>query len=199
MAAYLILASFLLSAQTVHVVRNNGLEFSPDAITITVGDTVDWQIGGSHKVLQVSQATYDVNGTTALDGGFEAPFGGGKVAFNSVGTFYYVCTPHASLGMKGIVTVEGAAASLVATLPTLNLSLATLAEGTFQVRFQREPSAQATLRVLDLSGRVVQQQSLARLDAQASITLDLTPLPRGTYLIELRQAGFAPAIVRVIR
>lgn len=199
MVACLILAGTLLSAQTVHVVSNDGLDFSPDEITITVGDTVDWQIGGSHNVVQVSQTTYNANEATALDGGFEVSFGGGRLVFDSVGTFYYVCNPHASLGMKGIVNVQEATTRLAETVPTLDFSITTLAEGKFQVSFQREPSAQVSFRILDLSGRVVQQPAPAMLGLKTTQVLDLTALPRGAYLIELRQEGFAPATVRVIR
>lgn len=103
------LLGFGLHAQSVQVVNNVGLTFSPNSVNITEGDTVQWMIAGNHNVLEVSLATFNANGTTALPGGFSTPFGGGKVAFDTPGTYYYVCTPHASAGMKGTITVTAAA------------------------------------------------------------------------------------------
>ena len=102
-----LLCGLVSQAQTTHVVSNSGLNFVPANLTITAGDTVDWQISSSHNVREVSQATYNANGT-ASNGGFQLGSGGGKQAFPNPGTFYYVCTPHASSGMKGIVTVNSA-------------------------------------------------------------------------------------------
>jgi plastocyanin len=86
------------------VVSASGLTYTPSDITICVGDDINFAIGGSHNAVEVDLATWNANGTTS-NGGFSLPFGGGTVTFNTVGTFYYVCTPHASAGMKGKVTV----------------------------------------------------------------------------------------------
>ncbi|MCI4666666.1 MAG: CHRD domain-containing protein [Bacteroidia bacterium] len=92
--------------QTTHTVNNQGLTFVPSSITIQQGDIVNWQIANNHNVVQVSQATWNANGTAPLTGGFNIPFGGGQFTFNTPGTFYYVCQPHAGLSMKGTVTVN---------------------------------------------------------------------------------------------
>ena len=55
----------------------------------------------------MSEATWNANGTTS-NGGFDLPFGGGTVVLTQVGIHYYVCVPHASLGMKGTITVNPA-------------------------------------------------------------------------------------------
>ena len=107
---YMLLLFLLLpaafAAATTHTVTNSGLTFSPSTLTINVGDTVVWNIGSSHNVVEVSQSTWNSNGNTPLTGGFSTPFGGGTVVFSSTGTHYYVCSPHASSGMKGTITVE---------------------------------------------------------------------------------------------
>lgn len=98
-----LLSTAVMAATT--VVTNSGTTFTPANITITQGDTVQFNIGGSHNVVEVSQATYNANGTTS-NGGFTLPFGGGQLTGLTAGTYYYVCTPHASLGMKGTITVS---------------------------------------------------------------------------------------------
>ena len=94
-----------LSAQK--EITNDGFSFSPASLTIEAGDNVTFVLEGIHNAVEVSQATWNANGTTALPGGFSVPFGGGELlpAQLSVGTHYYVCTPHAGLGMKGIIIV----------------------------------------------------------------------------------------------
>lgn len=90
-------------------VTNSGNSFTPNFITITVGDSVDFTpIASNHDAREVSQATWNVNGSTMLPGGFQTPFGGGLVlpAQLTVGTHYYVCTPHAGFGMKGRIVVQ---------------------------------------------------------------------------------------------
>ncbi len=103
----LMLSSSLTAFCTVFTINNSGNTFTPANITITFGDTVNFVIAGSHDAREVSQTTYNANGNTALPGGFQTPFGGGMVlpAQLAVGTHYFVCTPHAAFGMKGIITV----------------------------------------------------------------------------------------------
>jgi plastocyanin len=111
------LLSFLLFSfiqvtgfSTVHKIQNVGTSFSPETITITAGDTVEFDIETSHNAVEVSKSTWDANGSTALSGGFSVAKGGGSVlpAKLAEGTHYYVCQPHASMGMKGTIIVKGA-------------------------------------------------------------------------------------------
>lgn len=88
-------------------IRNAGTTFSPATLTIHVGDVVVFILASAHDAVEVTKATYDANGNTS-NGGFSVPFGGGSVTFSATGTYYFVCQPHASLGMKGIITVTGA-------------------------------------------------------------------------------------------
>jgi plastocyanin len=103
---------FLLASAshaTVYTINNSGFTFSPPNITILDGDSIRFVIGGSHDAREVSQATYQANGNTALPGGFQTNFGGGLLLPSQlpVGIHYYVCTPHAGFGMKGAIEVIG--------------------------------------------------------------------------------------------
>ncbi|HNW55441.1 MAG TPA: plastocyanin/azurin family copper-binding protein, partial [Bacteroidales bacterium] len=84
-------------------ITNAGFTFSPAAVTINLGDDVNFQLGASHDAVEVSKVTFDAGGNTPLAGGFSVAFGGGTVTVDklTVGTHYYVCSPHASVGMKG--------------------------------------------------------------------------------------------------
>lgn len=64
----------------------------------------------THDVVEVDQQAYDAEENVPLAGGFTLPKGGGTLltANLSIGTHYYICAPHITLGMKGTITINGA-------------------------------------------------------------------------------------------
>ncbi len=93
-------------AQQTATLGFSGGNYSPAILTITEGDTILFSVTASHPVREVTQATWNANGSTS-NGGFTAT-NGQKVKFNTVGTFYYVCTNHFASGIKGQIVVEAA-------------------------------------------------------------------------------------------
>jgi plastocyanin len=93
---------------TTWTITNSGFTFSPSTITITEGDDVIFSLEGIHTAVEVSQSTWNANGNTLIPGGFQTSLGGGLVPSTKlgVGTHYYVCGPHSSEGMKGIIIVQ---------------------------------------------------------------------------------------------
>ena len=109
---FISIITFTFSAfATRDTVRNNGFTFSPDSISINVGDTVIWILDNMHNVVEVDSSTWASNGNTS-NNGFTQPFGGGSEVFNTAGKYFYVCSPHASGAMKGIVTVLPSSTSI---------------------------------------------------------------------------------------
>ncbi len=85
------------------------LTFTPDDLTINVGDTVEWvHQSGFHTV---------TNGTGAADpqagAMFDANLGSGTFSFtfNSSGDVPYFCRPHEGFGMAGMIHVENQVAA----------------------------------------------------------------------------------------
>jgi plastocyanin len=73
-----------------------GFRFSPNDITIAVGDVVKVTNNGQHSM---------VPGASPTDSGLRATFSTSTcLKFTAVGTFNYKCNPHSS--MTGKVTVE---------------------------------------------------------------------------------------------
>ena len=105
----LFLSFFITAFATTWTVVNDGFSFSPATLTITEGDTVIFDLQTEHNSVEVSETTWNSNGTTPLSGGWVLPFGGGMVlpADLTEGMHWYVCQPHASGGMKGIIIVQG--------------------------------------------------------------------------------------------
>jgi plastocyanin len=86
------------------VVLQNSLTFTPDDLTINVGDTVEWiHQSGFHTV---------TNGTGAADplagSMFDASLSSGSFSFtfNASGDIPYFCRPHEGFGMAGVIRVE---------------------------------------------------------------------------------------------
>ncbi len=101
----LVLVCSTVGYSTTHIIGNSGFTFTPADLTINLGDTVNFVVASIHQPREVDKATWDANGTTS-NGGFDLPLGGGIVVLTQTGTHYYVCVPHASLGMKGTITVN---------------------------------------------------------------------------------------------
>jgi plastocyanin len=108
-SVFLTAITSILFAATI-TVTNNGTKFVPDAINIQPGDTVVFSIASSHNAVEVGKNTWDANGNTS-NGGFSLNYGGGQLILNTPGTYYYVCSPHAYLGMKGTITAIGTSLS----------------------------------------------------------------------------------------
>jgi plastocyanin len=74
--------------------------FSPQTVTVTVGDTVTWT--NSDQIAHTATA-----GDGSWDTGDIAQGQSAAITFSTAGTFAYICTPHPT--MTGTVVVEAAA------------------------------------------------------------------------------------------
>lgn len=100
-----------------HTVSTNSTNrFSPETLTVDVGDVIAFNVGAGHTATQVTQATWDTNGATPLPGGFDFQPGTHTYTVRSAdegATLWYVCQNHASMGMKGRIVVRGPATHTV--------------------------------------------------------------------------------------
>ena len=100
-----ILFTFNLAfSQNTHIINTNGMTFSPDTIICNIGDTIIFNLGGYHNAVEVSSTTWIGNGTSS-NGGFSFPLGTptGSMVVDAIKTYYYVCTPHVTMGMKALI------------------------------------------------------------------------------------------------
>ncbi len=190
-AALALYSGVALSATV--TITNSSFEFSPDNISINVGDTVIFQIASIHNAVEVSESTWSANGNTPLTGGFSVGFGGGQVTGLAAGVHFYVCQPHASLGMKGKITVN--AASGIDT-PEASKDKITIypnpSNGKFTVQFQNSLTTTGSgtgvdenisLDVYNLPGEKI--YTLPYFKQQASNEVDLSFLPTGIYFLKI--------------
>ena len=173
---------------TVWVVTTPGFNFSPMNLTIQEGDSVMFNIGNIHTVLEVSEQTWNSNGNTPLAGGFSLGFGGGMLlpADLTPGEHYYVCQPHANMGMKGTITVEETTAT---EFDLYNPGIAIYpnpSPGNFQV-FVNMPkqSDNYNIYVYNLDGNEVFASTQAA--AESILDIDLGNLPKGIYVVRYHE------------
>jgi plastocyanin len=186
-----LLSIFLLSIaftgfSTTWTIINEGFEFSPDNIEIELGDDIIFNIGSMHNAIEVSQATWEANGNTPLPGGFAVDFGGGAVSAEQLtaGTHYYVCAPHASGGMKGIITVQNTTGIPVNPLKETISIYPNPSQGKFQVDLTDvQFTNEYTLEIYNARGQRIFVSS--QNSQQTSINLDLSDEPAGIYFIKL--------------
>lgn len=190
LAFVLTLTSFILPLNITHAtvwtIFNIGNTYSPATITITLGDTVIFSIGGSHNVVEISQATYNANGSTS-NGGFTLPFGGGTYIPTQVQTYYFVCVPHASVGMKGQIIVNP------------STGIPSLSDEDRLLKFLPNPTSTQTrvhtgipdglsnnLSVFDITGKVV----MTTKNIFNNHLLDVALLRKGIYFVEFQAEGY---------
>lgn len=182
-----VLLDSLASANTV-IVTNSGNTFIPEEITIELGDTVLFNITSYHNAVEVSQSTWDANGTTP-NGGFDIAYGGGELVLNSTGTFYYVCTPHASLGMKGIINVTSTVTSLDQGTAEDNSKAAlnvypNPVSDMMYLNFNVSKQSGISIDIVDITGRTTQNLINSQYDAGTyTETVNLSNLSPGRYFI----------------
>lgn len=149
-------------------------------MAISAGDDVTFNLESVHNAVEVSQATWNANGSSTLAGGFQVAFGGGPVQASQlgVGTHYYVCTPHASLGMKGTIIVKNVTGISDNNLPP-GLSIYPNPSAISLTLNADEGEIGSAFYISDLAGRKVASGKI-----ENKITaVDISYLARGTYLI----------------
>jgi len=149
---------FIFSYGTTYQILNIGVTFSPSTLTINQGDIVTFTLNSNlHNAIEVSQTTWTADGITPLSGGFSVPFGATSFSVGqlSVGTHYYVCENHVTLGMKGIIIVQG-----ITAVPETNVQDEVLiypnpAKDNITVQYNPSGSEVVEMKLFDLQGKLV--------------------------------------------
>jgi len=183
-----LLLADLMFAQATYEIKAQGLTYVPSALTVLAGDTVVFNAGPTHPVLEVSQATWEANGLTALDGGFAFPGGSGEIVFQTPGIYYYICTNHISSGMKGRIEVNAITALPDVTQVNQNFRLFPnpLYGNNLQIKYHADKEYSVTFWLIDLNGRHVKKSAeLQIIRGDNNILIDTGNLSPGVYFFEM--------------
>ncbi len=115
-AGIMLAASGSAAAATVTVGMTNTLEFTPQTLTVHVGDTVVWKNGSAltHTVTDVPKLASTAGdarlpkGAKPFNSGYLDPGRSYSHTFTVPGTYHYFCIPHEATGMVGVVIVKPA-------------------------------------------------------------------------------------------
>ncbi len=186
-----IFSLFFLNASAANFnITINGFTYAPDNITVNVGDQVTIEASSFHPLLQVSQATWNANGTTPLSGGFNSTsnFTFTITAAMSGTTLFYVCSNHASSGMKGQINVNIAAGIPENSIRDFNFTVypnPIIADAWINVSVKK--AGKISIVMHDMQGRIIQHIiDMNVKPGEMTLPLDASRLQKGTYILQMR-------------
>jgi len=175
--------AFLLfvALQTVQAANINitisGFTYSPASTTGTVGDVVTITASANHPNVEVDQTTWNANGNTPKTGGFGVQSTTHTFTITTVADIYFVCQVHASMGMKGMITVTASGISQ-ATAAAYNISMYPnpVTNGDFTVKVEGYNHADGKVMLYDVAGKLLESHNLTGVATPIK-----TKLPGGVY------------------
>ncbi len=185
----LLLASIYLSGfSTSWEIINVGTTFSPATITIQQGDNVVFTLESIHNAIEVSQTVWNANGNSPGIG-FSLPLGGGTVsaAELTVGTHYYVCFPHASLGMKGKIIVQAPTAIEEAKIESNLLVYPNIIVDHLNIKLDLPESNSIEIKLFNVQGKLVDiLLSKTQITGLFLRSFDFSKeIPAGLYIVKM--------------
>lgn len=182
---------FLISAyaQTRHIISSSGLEYSPDSLVVMVGDTVEFDVSASHPTTQVSQSTWQNNGTNN-NGGFDFSNGQGEFVVQNQGTLYYVCVNHVSSGMKGRIFAMPSIGNDEKALSDFRAYPNPVHDFLFlEMRVQPEVE---TAGIYNLNGQLIKAITLDNISSPQKV--NTSKLSAGIYILQIKNGNTARQI-----
>lgn len=182
---------FLLSihAQTRHVISSSGLEYTPDSLVVMVGDTIEFDVGASHPTTQVSQSTWQSNGTNG-NGGFDFSNGQGEFVVQNQGTLYYVCVNHVSSGMKGRIFAMPSIGNDEKALSEFQAYPNPVQDFLF-LNMPVQPEVE-TAGIYNLKGQLV--KAIALDNISGPLRVNTSQLQEGIYILQIKNGNTARQI-----
>ena len=163
--------------QQSHTIIATDHEFNPDTLYMDSGDTVRLTSIGYHSTTSVDSTDWvdsisNHNGEFWL--GFGAPTFDEYFVLNTPGKYYYVCDPHASMGMRGLIYVD-MAQSIPDHLDPTKFSAFSL--GNNQIKLDFYSASQ--VEIYSITGQKLKTKVLPADARTATIT---SQLARGNYV-----------------
>lgn len=165
-----------------------GTSYSPNTMTVNIGDVVTIQASGTHPLVQVDQSTWNANGSTAMSGGWGTKTSTYTFTVSSINTIYYVCQNHVSMGMKGQIVVNGTGVKEKTALVS-NLSFfPNPVKDKLTIKFNASENGTLNAKLYSVCGQEV-QALITDYDYTAgenSLQADVAKsLPKGVYFMEM--------------
>ncbi len=188
---FMFVATFVKS-QTTYTVTNSGFTFSPDSISINVGDAIQWNQASTHPVTEVTPSAWSANQNTPQPGGFTAS-SGQTTTFTTAGVYYYVCNNHYPMGMKGRIFVNSVTSikkAEKASIPSVNLFPSTT-NTSFNISVSGELNRKVDVIIYDILGNIVKKIYAQEINSGIPIEIDVINLQQGNYFVKISGNNFS--------
>jgi plastocyanin len=196
----LVCGLFTTAYSTTYHIVNNGTTFSPNVVTAMVGDTVVFALGSNHNMVEVSETSWNAN-DSVYNGGYRLGFSGGKIILTSIDTIFFVCAPHAHLGMKGKIFVT-AFTPLHEVVNNTDILLNVFPNPVIDqltVSFYVPRNTAVNIDLLDISGKVVKHLLSGEFPVGSNTeTINVNDLNPGLYFVKYN-VGNQSSNVRVLK
>jgi plastocyanin len=87
-------------------ITTSGFSYSPDNLSVNVGDVITISASNTHPLVQVDKETWGSNGSTPSQNGWGVKTSDYSFTAETEDTIYYVCQNHVGMGMKGMIIVS---------------------------------------------------------------------------------------------
>ncbi|MFM7725491.1 MAG: plastocyanin/azurin family copper-binding protein, partial [Flavobacteriales bacterium] len=172
---------------TTHVITQESFTFNPNALSVEVGDIVQFVwTSGSHTTTSLTVPA----GAASWDAALTSANPLVEYTVTTAGTYAYVCTPHAAMGMVG---------GFVAVLPNRVANLTSNADmnvsmqdgGQLRVKLTGASCGFASIGLLDIMGRNVAMIHQGGISSDDFVVrYDVSSLQRGIYFVRFQEGAF---------
>jgi plastocyanin len=168
---------------TSYTIDISGLSYTPATLNVVVGDEIMIQASGTHPLAEVSEATWNANGNTAMPSGFGVHTSSYTFTVTTVGTIYYVCQNHVGAGMKGLINVSVATGIIdAAEGAELQVYPNIVMNGIFHVSAESDVLKGATVELYSTNGELVKSYAMEAPSAEFR-----AKVATGTYMAVIRK------------
>lgn len=184
---FLTIATVCMKA-TSYTITTVGTTYSPNTLTVSIGDVVTISANANHPLAEVSQTTWNANGTATLSTGFGNKTSNYTFTVSTANDIYYVCTNHVGMGMKGMITVSTVGVK-EQTEAIANVSIfPNPAKNQFSVRFNSVENGNVTAKLYSICGQEIETIAINKEYNLGVTTLNIdlqNNIPAGVYFIQL--------------
>lgn len=173
---------------TSYTVTISGFSYSPSTLTVSVGDVVTIAASGSHPLAEVSQTTWNANGTATLSTGFGTKTSSYTFTITSASDIYYVCTNHVTMGMKGMITVSSVGVKEQANQISGISVFPNPAKNQFSVKFNSSENGNVIVKLYSICGQEIESLTVNKEFFVGTTTLNFdlqNHIPAGVYFVQL--------------
>lgn len=190
----LFICTFLLfvsiSKAANYTISISGFTYSPANLVVNVGDRITIQASTSHPLQQVSQITWDVDGSDPLASGFSSSTDYTFTVTSGMAgsTIYYVCANHAAFGMKGSIDVTIPAGLGTELMNSFNFAVfPNPVTSTASISFVVKQSQKIQLGLYNSEGKLIETiANIMMLPGKQTIPLPVDVLQKGVYILVLK-------------